>query len=73
MKWWIKSLNLNEEDKTRSLGNEELTDNIVNAAQALLSAQFQHIGGFQNTLLGYNLNFKSVDRNCSSVQILHTG
>ena len=50
VKWWIKSLNLNEEDKTRLLGNEELTDNIVNAAQALLSAQFPHTGGFQNTL-----------------------
>lgn len=73
VKWWIKSLKLNEEDKKRLLGNEEITDNIVNAAQELLSTQFQHIGGFQDTLYAYNLKFKAVDRNCSSVQIIHTG
>jgi hypothetical protein len=42
-------------------------------AQSLLSVQFQHIAGFQDTILGHNLNFKSVDPNVSSVQILHTG
>ena len=71
--WWIKALTLYEDDKEVLLGDKELTDGIINAVQRLLSVQFQHISGFQNTLLGYNLNFKSVDANVSSVQILHTG
>ena len=71
--WWIKSLMLYENDKEIILGDKELTDSIVNAVQCLLSAQFQHIAGFQNTILGYNLKFKSVDPNVLSLQILHTG
>lgn len=71
--WWIKPLMLYEDDKEILLGDKELTDNIINASQCLLSVQFQHIAGFQHTILGCNLNFKSVDPNVSSLQILHTG
>ena len=71
--WWIKALMLYEDDKEILLGDKEVTDGIINAAQSLLSVQFQHIAGFQDTILGHNLNFKSVDPNVSSVQILHTG
>ena len=71
--WWIRALELYEDDKKILLGDKELSDSIINAAQRLLSVQFQHIGGFQHTVLGYNLNFKPVDPNFSSVQILHTG
>ena len=71
--WWIKALTLYEDDKEILLGDKEVTDGIINAVQSLLSVQFQHIAGFQDTILGHNLNFKSVDPNVSSVQILHTG
>ena len=73
LQWWIKALTLYDDDREILLGDKELTDNIINAAQCLLSVQFQHIAGFQYTILGHNLKFRSVDPNVSSVQILHTG
>ena len=43
--WWIKALTLYENDKQILLGDKELTDNLVNAVQCLLSVQFQHMAG----------------------------
>ena len=63
--WWIEALGLYETDKETLLSQSELTDNIINAAQILLSAQFPSIGGFQNTLLGMKLQFKPVSREIS--------
>ena len=71
--WWIEALGLYETDKETLLSQSKLTDNIINAAQILLSAQFPSIGGFQNTLLGTKLQFKPVSREISSIQIHHTG
>ena len=71
--WWIEDLCLYETDKEVLLSQRELTDNIINAAQALLSTQFPTIGGFQNTLSGNKLKFKPVPREISSIQIHHTG
>ena len=66
-------LGLYDTDKDILLLQSELTDNIINAAQILLSAQFPSIGGFQNTLLGTKFQFKPVSREISSIQIHHTG
>ena len=57
IKWWIDDLGLYDTDKEILLSQSELTDNIINAAQILLSVQFSSIGGFQNTLLGSKLQF----------------
>ena len=70
--WWIKDLNLYIADKNHLESGSEVSDNVINAAHTLLSQQFPHIHGFQNTLLGYRLKFKVVPR-IPSVQILHTG
>lgn len=71
--WWIEALGLHDTDREILLSQSELTDNIINAAQILLSTQFPSIGGFQNTLLGSKLQFKPVSREISSIQIHHTG
>ena len=71
--WWIKGLHLYASDKQVLEQDAELTDAIVNAAQSLLSTQFPHISGFQSTLLGINLHFKSFARGVQSLQILNTG
>ena len=71
--WWIKDLNLYEVDKEILLGSEELNDNIINAAQKIMEKQFVHFVGFQNSILGTNLQFKQVSRHARSIQILHTG
>ena len=73
IKWWIEDLGLYDTDKEILLSQSELTDNIINAAQILLSVQFPSISGFQNTLLGSKLQFKHVSREISSIQIHHTG
>ena len=52
---------------------KELSDTVVNAAQSILINQYPHISGFQNTLLGPTLKFRSVSNDTPSVQILHTG
>ena len=72
LNWWIKSLYLYESDKRIIDEGKELSDSIVNAAQSLLSKQFPQFAGFQNTVLGENLKFKSVAR-VKSVQILNSG
>ena len=71
--WWIEALGLYDSDKEVLLSQSELTDNIINAAQILLRAQFPSVGGFQNTLLGNKLQFKPVSKETSSIQIHHTG
>ena len=71
--WWIKELNLSEADRETLIGNDELTDNIINAAQRIMKDQFLQFIGFQNTILGVNLRFKRVSRLSKSIQILHTG
>ena len=73
LKWWIKDLSLYDADKEVLLENKELTDNIINAAQSLMKAQFPGFAGLQNTLLGINISFKPVSRTMKSIQILHTG
>ena len=55
------------------MSDRELTDNIINASQYLLSQQFPQMAGLLDTVLGRNLNFKHIDYDLSSVQILHTG
>ena len=60
--WWIKDLNLYIADKNHLESGSEVSDNVINAADTLLSQQFPHIHGFQNTLLGYCLKFKVVPR-----------
>ena len=71
--WWIKDLQLRHSDRESIMKGCELTDMVINAAQTLMSRQFPHLAGFQNTLLGQGLMFKSVSRGIKSVQILHTG
>ena len=71
--WWVQELNLYEVDRETLIGNEELTDNIVNAAQRIMKDQFSQFIGFQNSILGINLKFKRVSRLEKSIQILHTG
>ena len=70
--WWIRELNLYMSDKDCLENGSEVTDNIINAAQILLKHQFHHIAGFQNTLLGYHLQFVSIS-SLPAIQILHTG
>ena len=71
--WWIEYLSLHDQDELILQSGEELTDNIINAAQMLLSKQFPKVAGFQDTIFAHNLNFRAVSRNVPSVQILHTG
>ena len=50
--WWVEALSLYENDRKVLLSEQELTDNIVNASQCLLSIQFPRIAGLQDTVLG---------------------
>ena len=72
-KWWIKDLGLNESDRSVLQSGNELTENIVNAAQKILTNQFPKFHGFQSTSLIHHLNFKEIPSSTKSVQILHTG
>ena len=71
--WWVEALSLYENDREVLLSDRELTDNIINASQYLLSQQFPQMAGLQDTVLGRHLNFKQIGYDSSSVQILHTG
>ena len=72
--WWIKELSLYDTDKAiLESEDEDLTDSIINASQALLKAQFPSYDGFQSTLLGESLKFRPLSRAYNSVQILNTG
>ena len=52
------------------VGNEQLSDAVINAAQHLLKQSFTTINGFQSLTLGQALQFKSTPLN--AVQILHS-
>lgn len=71
--WWNEDLNLYNVDYEVLTYGKELNDNLINAAQVLLDAQFPNIEGFQNTVWGHHLDFKPVTFGKPSVQILHTG
>ena len=71
--WWIKPLNLYEDDKLCLVEGHDLTDKEINAAQKLAKQQFPVFSGFQDTILGAKLLFKEVVEGRPSVQILHTG
>lgn len=73
--WWIEGLNLSEADAGILTSGKALTDSLVNGAQMLLRRQFPHIIGFQHTVLGSRLKFKSFPMYGSTmtIQILHTG
>ena len=58
--WWIKELQLVEVDRDALCSGSELTENIVNAAQDILSKQFSKVGGLQDTACAHYLNFRSV-------------
>ena len=69
---WIKNLNLFKSDKKCLESDADVSDKVINAAQALLHLQFPHVFGFQNTLLGEKLKFSSIS-NFPILQIIHTG
>ena len=71
--WWIKSLNLHTEDEMSLEEGQDLTDNVINAAQVLAHRKFPQFSGFQNTVLGIKLMFKQASKDRPTVQILHTG
>ena len=71
--WWIQALGLYQDDKTALLSQGELTENIINAVHTLLSLQFPHIAGLQDTLLGHHLDYVPISSDVNCVQILHTG
>ena len=71
--WWIKDLGLHESDRQVLQSRNELTDNIINAAQSILARQFPYFEGFQSTSNIHYLNFKEIPSNKKMLQILHTG
>ena len=72
--WWVQALSLPENDRKVLLSEQELTDNIVNASQCLLSIQFPCIAGLQDTVLGRNLNFKPVGHDTGILHVhVHGG
>ena len=71
--WWIKDLGLHATDQTVLTSGQELTENIINAAQKLLAQQFGNVKGFQPMYRSHYLNFEEVSTTTKSVQILHTG
>ena len=71
--WWIKSLQLFDDDKSVLREGKELTCNIINAAGSLLKQQFPNVQGFQDTVLAHNLKFSPMPVNGLSIQIINTG
>lgn len=70
--WWIRELDLYEEDKRQMEKGCKLSDKIINAVHTLLRQQFKNITGFQNSLLGNNLKFNPV-KSLPTLQIIYTG
>ena len=60
-------------EKEKLLGDHELSDVVINAAQSLLQRQCPHLSGFQNTLLSQGLKFRPISNRRESAQILNTG
>ena len=69
--WWIKDRFLTEGDRQVLLSGNKVIDNIVSAAQMLLSEQYPNLKVFQNTCFGQHLDFKLISWCIRSVQILH--
>ena len=67
--YWLKKLKLHEADKDSLYNGKRLTDNIIDAAQALLRKAYHHIGGLEPVCLGQTLQF-TVQRG-EFVQILN--
>ena len=67
--YWLKKLKLHEADKDSLYNGKWLTDNIIDAAQALLRKAYHHIGGLEPVCLGQTLQF-TVQRG-EFVQILN--
>ena len=62
--WWIQDLFLNRRDCEVLPTGKELTVNVINAAETLLSEQYPGLKDFQSTYLGHHLDKHFV---------LHTG
>ena len=69
----MKCLRLSLTDIEAICSGHELPDTIINACQKLLSQKYEHVDGFQCSLLGRTLSFHKVTPGKLSVQILHTG
>ena len=54
--FWIKELNLTEEDFYCFQNGLHLSDRLINASQRLMKQHFK-VHGLQNTLCGQNLTF----------------
>ena len=68
---WIANLNLDEMDKESLLSPIGwLNDNLINAAQKLLSIQFPNVRGLQDVALGNVMGFAMHDS--EFIQILHS-
>lgn len=68
-KYWIKELQLNEDDRQCILPNQWLNDKIINVAQKLLKRSHPEVNGLQKTYLGETLTY-TIERG-KFVQILH--
>ena len=69
--YWLPDLKLTTEDKEILLNPVgKLTDNIINAAQTLLRAQYPHVPGMQDVVCGMALSFDVQPE--EFVQILNT-
>ena len=58
--WWIKDLELHAADHSVLKSGKELTENIINPAQRLLSQHFRDLNGFQPTYLSHYPNFEEI-------------
>lgn len=68
---WIPELCLYQDDKKILKSQHQwINDAIVNSAQKLLSIS-SDVSGLQNTQLGKNLQFKSIQQTNKIVQVLH--
>ena len=56
-KYWIKELQLNEDDRQCILPNQWLNDKIINVAQKLLKRSHPEVNGLQKTYLGETLTY----------------
>ena len=63
--YWLKDLQLYEADKQSLNHGKWLTDNIMDAAQALLRKAYPYIGGLESVSLGQTLAF-TIQRGCKS-------
>lgn len=68
--WWVKDLNLNQNDRHNLLSGEWLTDKLIDAVNRLISLHMGDATGRQTTLLSQvPSGFRSITGN--GIQILH--